>query len=113
SGTDNAVVPSEAVKPKSDKKPADDEEDEEEAEDDSETEEETDGGPDPELARQRFGAVQQQLEKVRKVLNKHDRSSPAAIAELEALAQLLMPLMLEPQHYDALVARIRGDQAEL
>ena len=82
SGTDNAVVPSEAVKPKSDKKAADDEEDDEEAEDDSETEEETDGGPDPEVARQRFGAVREQLEKVRKVLKKHDRSSPEAIAEL-------------------------------
>ncbi|MDX9686305.1 MULTISPECIES: RNA polymerase sigma factor RpoD [Halopseudomonas] len=113
SGTDNAVVPSEAVKPKSDKKPADDEEDEEEAEDDSETEEETDGGPDPEVARQRFGAVQEQLEKVRKVLKKHDRSSPEAIAELEALAQLFMPIKLVPKQYDALVARIRGVQDEI
>src|SRR5690554_1249174 len=105
SGTDNAVVPSEAVKPKSDKKPADDEADVEDDDDEADEQEETDGGPDPEVARQRFGAVQEQLEKVRKVLKKHDRSSPEAIAELEALAQLFMPIKLVPKQYDALVAR--------
>ncbi|MFA5678406.1 MAG: RNA polymerase sigma factor RpoD [Pseudomonas sp.] len=111
SGTDNAIVPAEAAKPKSDKKAADDEDEEEE--DDSETEEETDGGPDPELARQRFGAVQDQLDKVRKALKKHDRHSPQVVAELEALALLFMPIKLVPKQYEALVARVRGVQDEI
>src|SRR5690554_7019459 len=36
------------------------------------------------LFRSQYGAVQEQLEKVRKVLKKHDRSSPEAIAELRS-----------------------------
>ena len=110
SGTDNAIVPGQAAKPKNDKK-ADDEE-EEDAED-TEEEEEGDGGPDPELARQRFGAVQDQLDKVNKALKKHDRSSPEVVAELEALALLFMPIKLVPKQYDALVARVRGVQDEV
>lgn len=112
SGTDNAVVPAAAAKAKAEKKAGDDEEEEDE-EDDSETEEETDGGPDPELARQRFGAVQEQLVKVQKALKKHDRSSPEVVAELEALALLFMPIKLVPKQYDALVARVRGVQDEI
>ena len=114
SGTDNAAPPAPAAKSKDDKKVSDDEDEEEE--DDSEEEEEEsegDGGPDPEVARQRFGAVQEQLEKVRKTLKKHKRSSPEAIAELEALATLFMPIKLVPKQYDALVARVRGVQDEI
>ena len=110
-GTDNAIVPGQAAKPKADKKAdADDEEEEDETE---EEEEETVDGPDPVIARQRFGAVQDQLNKVIKVLKKHDRSSPEAIAELEALAVLFMPIKLVPKQYDALVARVRGVQDEI
>ena len=114
SGTDNAAPPAPAAKSKDDKKVSDDEDEDEEEEDDSEEEEsEGDGGPDPEVARQRFGAVQEQLEKVRKTLKKHKRSSPEAIAELEALATLFMPIKLVPKQYDALVARVRGVQDEI
>ena len=112
SGTDNAAPPAPAAKAKDDKKVSDDE-DEEEEDDSEEEESEGDGGPDPEVARQRFGAVQEQLEKVRKTLKKPKRSSPEAIAELEALATLFMPIKLVPKQYDALVARVRGVQDEI
>ncbi|EZQ19555.1 RNA polymerase subunit sigma-70 [Halopseudomonas bauzanensis] len=109
SGTDNAIVPGETAKPKNDKK-ADDEDEEDEEQDDDDEAEEGDGGPDPELARQRFGAVNEQLQKVRKTLKKHDRHSPEVVAELEALAQLFMPIKLVPKQYDALVVRVRSTQ---
>src|SRR5690606_13300679 len=107
SGTDNAIVPGETAKAKNDKKSDDDENEEE---DDTEEEEEGDGGPDPEIARQRFGAVNDQLQQVRKVLKKHARNSPEVIAELEALALLFMPIMLVPKQYEALVVRVRSTQ---
>ncbi len=114
-GKDNSIVPGQAAKAKEEKAKADkkagDDDDEEEEEDD--TEEEVIDGPDPVLARQRFGAVQDQLNKAIKVLKKHDRSSPEAIAELEALAVLFMPIKLVPKQYDALVARVRGVQDEI
>ena len=109
SGTDNAIVPGETSKPKNDKK-TDDEDEEDEEQDDEDEAEEGDGGPDPELARQRFGAVNEQLQVVRKTLKKHDRHSPEAVAELEALAQLFMPIKLVPKQYDALVVRVRSTQ---
>src|SRR5690606_18092072 len=59
------------------------------------------------------GAVQEQLEKVRKVLKKPDRSSPEAVAELAAPAQPSMPIKLAPKQYDAPVARTRGVQAAI
>ncbi|MBD9483765.1 RNA polymerase sigma factor RpoD [Pseudomonas sp. PDM14] len=83
-------------------------EDEEEADGDSEDEEEGDGGPDPEEALRRFTAVSDQLEKARKALKKHGRSSKQAIAELLALAELFMPIKLIPKQFDALVERVRG-----
>ncbi|QLF94214.1 RNA polymerase sigma factor RpoD [Pseudomonas sp. ABC1] len=87
-------------------KAADEKEDEEEEDSDSE-EEEGDGGPDPEIARQRFGAVAEQLERVLKVLKKHGRGHAQAIEELQVLATLFMPIKLIPKQYDALVERVR------
>ena len=83
-------------------------EDEEEADGDSDDEEEGDGGPDPEEALRRFTAVSDQLEKARKALKKHGRSSKQAIAELLALAELFMPIKLIPKQFEALVERVRG-----
>ena len=112
SGTDNAIVPGQPAKPKPKTGKKADDEEEEDAED-TEEEEEGDGGPDPEVARQRFGAVQDQLDKVNKALKKHERSSPEVVAELEALAVLFMPIKLVPKQYDALVARVRGVQDQV
>ncbi len=81
---------------------------EEEEAGDSEDEEEGDGGPDPEEALRRFTAVSEQLEKARKALKKHGRSSKQAVAELVALAELFMPIKLIPKQFDALVERVRS-----
>ncbi|WP_313240670.1 RNA polymerase sigma factor RpoD [Stutzerimonas kunmingensis] len=91
---------------------ADDKDDEEEDDSDSE-EEEGDGGPDPEVARMRFGAVAEQLEKAKKALKKHGRASQQAVEELEALAILFMPIKLVPKQYDALVERVRNALSQI
>ena len=83
---------------------ADDEEDKEGAEEEDEVE----TGPDPEIARQRFGAVAEQLEKTKKALKKHGRDSKQAIAELLALAELFMPIKLVPKQFDVLVVKVRS-----
>ncbi|OYW89102.1 MAG: RNA polymerase sigma factor RpoD, partial [Pseudomonadales bacterium 32-61-5] len=85
------VVPAAAAKPAADGK--DDEE-----EDDADTEEEEgDGGPDPEVARVRFGAVADQLEVAKKALKKHGRASKQAVEALQELAILFMPIKLIPK----------------
>ncbi|MBV2131795.1 RNA polymerase sigma factor RpoD [Pseudomonas sp. MAP12] len=85
---------------------AETEEDDEEAKADT-SEEEGDGGPDPEEAARRFGAVAEQLEKARKALKKFGRGSAQATAELTALAELFMPIKLVPKQFDVLVAMVR------
>jgi len=97
----------EPVAPQTATKPAgDDKDDEEEDESDSE-EEEGDGGPDPEVARVRFGAVAEQLDAAKKALKKHGRGSQQATDALLELATLFMPIKLIPKQYDALVLRVR------
>ncbi len=107
---DGAAAPQEVEPetPQTTAKPVvDDKDDDEEEESDTE-EEEGDGGPDPEVARVRFGAVAEQLEKANKALKKHGRASQQATEELEALAILFMPIKLVPKQYDALVERVRS-----
>jgi RNA polymerase primary sigma factor len=87
---------------------AEDEEDDGKEKAADEEEEEVETGPDPELARQRFGAVLEQLETARKVLKKHGRSSKQGIAELALLAELFMPIKLIPKQFEVLVVRVRG-----
>jgi len=111
SGTDNAAIPSAAAK--DDKKKSDDDSEDDEDDDDDSSEEEGDGGPDPEVARMRFTAIGDQLEKVKKVLKKNPRSSSKVIAELDALALLFMPIKLVPKQYEALVVRVRGAQDQI
>ncbi len=94
--------------PQTTAKPAADDKDDEEEDDSDSEEEEGDGGPDPEVARMRFGAVAEQLEKAKKALKKHGRASQQAVEELEALAILFMPIKLVPKQYDALVERVRN-----
>lgn len=105
-----AVQPSPAVaKAAAEAKKATDEEEDEDAEEAEEEEEEEagDGGPDPEVAKERFGAVAEQLAKVEKILQKNKRNSKQAVAALQELAELFMPIKLVPKQYDALVAHVR------
>jgi RNA polymerase primary sigma factor len=106
---DDGMAPAEEVEPVAPQAaaPAAKDDDEEESDGDSE-EEETESGPDPEVARVRFGAVADQLEKARKALKKHGRGSKQANAELKDLAELFMPIKLVPKQFDALVTRVRG-----
>ncbi len=104
---DDGSVPAEEVEPVELKDDSATEKDEEEEESDDSEEEEGDGGPDPEEALRRFTAVSDQLEKTRKTLKKHGRSSKQAIAELLTLAELFMPIKLVPKQYEALVAMVR------
>ena len=110
SGTDNADIP--AAKAKDQKKSEDDEE-EDDSDDDSDDDNEGDGGPDPEVARLRFGAIAEQLQKLQKALKKHPRNNPKVVAEQEALATLFMPIKLIPKQYEALVTRVRGAQDQI
>ncbi len=107
---DGAAAPQEVepAAPQTTAKPAADDKDDEDEDDSDSEEEEGDGGPDPEVARVRFGAVAEQLEKANKALKKHGRASQQATEELEALAILFMPIKLVPKQYDALVERVRS-----
>ncbi|MDY7219742.1 RNA polymerase sigma factor RpoD [Denitrificimonas sp. JX-1] len=104
-------VAEQAAPPVPKAKPAkakDDDDEEEEEEEEPEEEEETgDGGPDPEVAKQRFGAIAEQLATVEKILKKHDRNSKQAVEALHELAELFMPIKLVPKQYDALVIIVR------
>lgn len=86
----------------------DDEDEESEEASGDEDEEAGDGGPDPEEAKIRFAAIEAQLLETEKVLKKHKRSHRTAIAALDSLAELFMPIKLVPKQYDALVSLI-GD----
>ncbi|MCQ4348925.1 RNA polymerase sigma factor RpoD [Pseudomonas stutzeri] len=86
---------------------AEDEDEDEDAEDKGDSEDEGDGGPDPEEAARRFGAVAEQLERARKALQQHGRHHAEAVAELNALAELFMPIKLVPKQYEALVGMVR------
>ncbi|WP_341708597.1 RNA polymerase sigma factor RpoD [Halopseudomonas sp.] len=110
SGVNSDQIP--AVSTKDAKKEDDEDEDEDESDDDSD-DNEGDGGPDPEVARLRFTAIKEQLEKLQKVLKKHPRNSPKAVAEQEALATLFMPIKLIPKQYEALVNRVRDAQDQI
>ena len=97
----------EPVAPQAAAKPAGDDKDDEEEDDSDSEEEEGDGGPDPEVARVRFGAVAEQLDVAKKALKKHGRGSQQATDALQELATLFMPIKLIPKQYDALVDRVR------
>ncbi|MDD0973394.1 RNA polymerase sigma factor RpoD [Pseudomonas fontis] len=106
---DGIAAPAEVPPPVDPKAPAkaDAEDDEEEKESDDE-EEETESGPDPEIARQRFGAVQEQLNATLKVLKKNGRQHKDSIKAMLELAELFMPIKLVPKQFEVLVERVRS-----
>lgn len=106
---DSIAAPTEMPPPVDAKAAAAEESDDEDEEKDEngDEEEETESGPDPEVARQRFGAVAEQLEVTNKVLKKHGRGNKQSVAELLALAELFMPIKLVPKQFEVLVERVR------
>ncbi|MCQ4257409.1 RNA polymerase sigma factor RpoD [Stutzerimonas stutzeri] len=107
-GAAGPQVEVEPVAPQAAAKAAGDDKDDEEEDDSDSDEEEGDGGPDPEVARVRFGAVAEQLDVAKKALKKHGRGSQQATDALQELATLFMPIKLIPKQYDALVDRVRN-----
>ena len=107
---DGIATPGEEAPPPASKGAAakEEQDDDDDAADSSDEEEETESGPDPEVARQRFGAVSDQLQVANKALKKNGRSSPQTIAELLLLAELFMPIKLVPKQFEVLVERVRG-----
>src|SRR3990167_4630688 len=105
---DDGIPPPPEAEPVIEIAPAADKADDEEEKEGAEEEDEVETGPDPEIARQRFGAVADQLEKTKKALKKHGRGSKQAIAELLALAELFMPIKLVPKQFDVLVVKVRS-----
>jgi RNA polymerase primary sigma factor len=106
---DSIAAPTEMPPPVDKAAAAEEADDEDEEKDEnSEEEEETESGPDPEVARQRFGAVAEQLEVTSKVLKKHGRGNKQSVAELLALAELFMPIKLVPKQFEVLVERVRS-----
>ena len=105
---DDGIPPPPEAEPVIEIAPVADKADDEEEKEGAEEEDEVETGPDPEIARQRFGAVADQLEKTKKALKKHGRGSKQAIAELLALAELFMPIKLVPKQFDVLVVKVRS-----
>src|SRR3546814_11319830 len=77
--------------PQTTAKPAADDKDDEEEDDSDSEEEEGDGGPDPEVARMRLGAVADKLEKAQKALKQHGSASQQDTRELRATRLLFLP----------------------
>ena len=108
---DDGIAPPAEVPPPIDPKApakADADDDEEEKEESSDEEEEVESGPDPVVAQQRFGAVQEQLNATLKVLKKNGRSHKDSLKAMLDLAELFMPIKLVPKQFEALVERVRS-----
>jgi RNA polymerase primary sigma factor len=108
---DDGIAPPAEVPPpveKTDKAADAKDDDEEETAESSDEEEETESGPDPVIAAQRFGAVQEQLAVTLKALKKHGRHSKQGVDEMLVLAELFMPIKLVPKQFEGLVERVRG-----
>ncbi|CAM4060416.1 MULTISPECIES: RNA polymerase sigma factor RpoD [Pseudomonas] len=106
---DGIAPPAEVPPPVDPKAPAKAEaDDEDEEKEGDEEEEETESGPDPVIAQQRFGAVQEQLNATLKVLKKNGRSHKDSIKAMLDLAELFMPIKLVPKQFEALVERVRS-----
>ncbi|MDD2049935.1 RNA polymerase sigma factor RpoD [Pseudomonas putida] len=107
---DDGIAPPAEVPPPIDPKApakaeADDEDEEKEGE---EEEEEAESGPDPVIAQQRFGAVQEQLNATLKVLKKNGRQHKDSLKAMLELAELFMPIKLVPKQFEVLVERVRS-----
>ena len=70
-------------------------------EDAQEAEEEK--GPDPELASERFEALNKQLKKTRKAIKNNGRSGKTVVGELESLGNSFQFFKFVPKHYDAMI----------
>lgn len=89
----------------------DDDDEEEEAE--AEEESEADSGPDPEIAKMRFGELEQAYLAKIAAIEKHGRQSAEAQEALEALATVFMMFKFTPRLFDIISEMIRGTHEQI
>ncbi len=75
---------------------------------DDEDEEEEDTGPDPELAREKFGELRVQYAKARDMIEAKGRSHPEARKEINNLSEVFKEFRLIPKQFDRMVKNMRG-----
>ncbi|WP_199271628.1 RNA polymerase sigma factor RpoD [Paraglaciecola sp. L3A3] len=78
------------------------------SDEDDEDEEEEDTGPDPELAREKFGALRVQYEKARDVIDAKGRSHPDARTQIHELSEVFKEFRLTPKQFDRMVKNMRS-----
>ena len=79
----------------------------------SDEEDEVESGPDPEIARERFTALRNQLDATNAVLAAHGRTSTEGQQALAQLATVFMMFKLTPRVFDALSQDIRSFQDQI
>ena len=92
--------------PEDDASDSDSDDDDDEDDDSSDSDDEKDRGPDPEEAKERFGAIEAALVALQKA-EKKGRNSSQFAAALEELALVFSPVKLSPRFYEMLVGRVR------
>ncbi|MDO6427246.1 RNA polymerase sigma factor RpoD [Thalassotalea sp. 1_MG-2023] len=75
--------------------------------DDDEDEEEEDTGPDPELAREKFGMLREKYEAANKIIDAKGRVHKDAVAAIDELAEVFKEFRLVPKVFDKLVKNMR------
>ncbi len=111
---DEVVAPGpvepEVPKLKSDDAKTKDDEDEDDA---STDDDEAISGIDPEVARERFDQLREQLRVTEEVIDKHGRDSKAAGKQMEALGEVFKYFKLPPRQFDPLYSRARDALARI
>ncbi|MEI7949218.1 MAG: RNA polymerase sigma factor RpoD [Gammaproteobacteria bacterium] len=72
-----------------------------------EEEEEAPTGPDPEVAKERFGELGKQLKATERALKKYGRLDPKGQEALEKLGEVFKFFKLSPRQFDPLLANVR------
>jgi RNA polymerase primary sigma factor len=70
-------------------------------------EDETVSGPDPELAKERFGELRKVFKSTERALKKYGRQDPKGQEALEKLGEVFKYFKLSPRQFDPLLANIR------
>ena len=84
-----------------------DEDDDEEEEGDSDDDSDDDGGPDPEVAREKFGELRTQSEVTRDSIKAYGREDSRTQEEIQRLADVFRQFRLVPKQFDRLVNNMR------
>jgi len=75
---------------------------------DEEDEEEEDTGPDPELAREKFGLLRDAYESANKIISNKGRGHADSQAAIDALAEVFKEFRIVPKVFDRLVKNMRS-----